>query len=120
MNQAMNLVDLVKEQLGGNVLTRLAGTLGTSPDNTRTAVNAAIPTLLTAFGALASTRDGARNLESAVDSLDNHVLDDLPQSLGGGGRSGLNLGDLGTKLLGSLLGGGPPTARKGKHFLSLV
>ena len=40
-----------------------------------------------------------------MDSLDNHVLDDLPQSLGGGGRSGLNLGDLGTKLLGSLLGG---------------
>ena len=101
----MNLVDLVKEQLSGNGLTRLAGTLGTSPDNTRTAMNAAIPTLLTAFGSVASTRDGARDLAAAVGSLDNRVLDNLPQSLGGGGRSGLNLGDMGTKLLGSLLGG---------------
>ena len=79
--------------------------MGTSPDNTRTAVNAAIPTLLTAFGSVASTRDGARDLAAAVGSLDNRVLDNLPQSLSGGGRSGLNLGDMGTKLLGSLLGG---------------
>ena len=101
----MNLVDLVKDQLGGNVLTRLAETLGTSPDNTRTAVNAAIPTLLTALGSVASTRDGARDLAAAVGSLDDRVLNNLPQSLSGGGRSGLNLGDMGTKLLGSLLGG---------------
>jgi hypothetical protein len=96
-DRIMNLVNLVKEQLGGNVLTRLAGTLGTSPDNTRTAMNAAIPTLLTAFGNVASTRDGARDLAAAVDSLDNRVLDNLPQSLSGGGKSGLNLGDMGTR-----------------------
>ena len=101
----MNLVDLVKDQLGGNTLTRLAETLGTSPDNTRTAVNAAIPTLLTALGSVASTRDGAHELAAAVGSLDDRVLDNLPQSLSGGGRSGLNLGDIGSKLLGSLLGG---------------
>jgi hypothetical protein len=104
-DRIMNLVDLVKGQLSGNVLTRLAETLGTSPDNTRTAVNAAIPTLLTAFGSAASTRDGARDLAAAVSSLDDRVLDNLPQSLSSGGRSGLNLGDIGTKLLGSLLGG---------------
>jgi hypothetical protein len=101
----MNLVDLVKDQLGGNVLTRLAETLGTSSDNTRTAVNAAIPTLLTAFGSAASTRDGARDLAAAVSGLDDRVLDNLPQSLSSGGRSGVNLGDMGSKLLGSLLGG---------------
>ena len=71
----MNLVDLVQGQLGSNVLTRLAETLGTSPDNTRTAVNAAIPTLLTAFGSVASTRDGARDLAAAVGSLDDRLLD---------------------------------------------
>src|SRR5215813_10750457 len=81
----MNLVDLVQEQLGGNVLTKLAETLGTSPGNTRTAANAAIPTLLSALGTQASTGDGARNLASAVDSLDNRVLENLPQSLNGGG-----------------------------------
>jgi hypothetical protein len=104
-DRIMNLVDLVKDQLGSNVLTRLAETLGTSPDNTRTAVNAAVPTLLTALGSVASTREGARDLATAVGSVDDRVLDNLPQSLSGGGRSGLNLGDMGTKLLGSLLGG---------------
>jgi uncharacterized protein DUF937 len=101
----MNLVELVQDQLGSNVLTRLSETLGTSPDNTRTAVNAAVPTLLTALGGMASTRDGARDLAAAVGSVDDRVLDNLPQSLSGGGRSGLNLADMGTKLLGSLLGG---------------
>ena len=109
----MNLVDLVKGQLSGNVLTRLAETLGTSPDSTSTAVNAAIPTLLTAFGSAASTRDGARDLAAAVSSLDDRVLDNLPQSLSSGGSSGLNLGDIGTKLLGSLLGGN--TLGRGHH-----
>jgi hypothetical protein len=102
----MNLVDLVQEQLGGNVLTRLAETLGTNPDSTRTAANAAIPMLLSALGTQAATRDGARNLASAVDSLDNRVLDNLPQSLNGGGGASLNLGETGTRLLSSLLGGG--------------
>jgi hypothetical protein len=101
----MNLVELVQDQLGSNVLTRLSETLGTSPDTTRTAVNAAVPTLLTALGSMASTRDGARDLAAAVGSVDDRVLDNLPQSLSGGGRSGLNLADMGTKLLGSLLGG---------------
>ena len=104
-DRIMNLVDLVKDQLGSNVLTRLAETLGTSRDNTSTAVNAAVPTLLTALGSVASTRDGARDLAAAVGSVDDRVLDNLPQSLSGGGRSGLNLVDMGTKLLGSLLGG---------------
>jgi hypothetical protein len=54
---------------------------------------------------MASTRDGARDLAAAVGGLDDRVLDNLPQSLSSGGRSGLNLGDMGTKLLGSLLGG---------------
>ena len=82
----MNLVDLVKDQLGSNVLTRLAETLGASPDNTRTAMNAAVPTLLTAFGSVVSTHDGARDLAAAVGSLDDRVLENLPQSLSGGGR----------------------------------
>jgi hypothetical protein len=100
----MNLVDLVKEQVDGHGLTRLAKTLGTSPDQTRMAVNAAVPTLLTAFSSMASTYDGARDLAAAVGSLDDWVLDNLPQSLSGGSRSGLNLKDMGTKLLDSLLG----------------
>ena len=77
----MNLVDLVQGQLGSNVLTRLAETLGTSPDNTRTAVNAAIPTLLTAFGSVASTRDGARDLAAAwaVSTIGCSIISSVPE-----------------------------------------
>src|SRR5262245_60207415 len=102
----MNLVDLVQEQLGGNVLTRPAETQGSNPGSTPTAPNAARPVLLSAPGTQASSRDGACNLASAVDSPDNRVLDNLPQSLNGGGGPGLNLGETGTRLLSSLLGGG--------------
>jgi hypothetical protein len=68
-------------------------------------VNVVIPALLTAFSSIASNRDGVRDLAEAVGSLDDRGLDNLPQSLSGGGRAGLNLSDTGTKLLGSLLGG---------------
>jgi hypothetical protein len=99
----LNLVDLVKDQLGGGVLTRLAETLGTSQPSASTAVNAAVPALLAAFGSTASTPDGARRLASELDRVDDRAVDSLPQALGGGG---LSLAALGTSLLGNLFGSG--------------
>jgi hypothetical protein len=90
-NQRVNLVELVKDQLSGGVLTKLAETLGTSQDSTRTPVNAAVPTLLAALGNLSSTRDGAQTLASAVDSVDDRVLANIPQSLASSGRSAFDL-----------------------------
>jgi hypothetical protein len=99
----LNLVDLVKGQLGGDVLTRLAETLGTSQPSANTAVSAAIPALLAAFGSTTSTPDGARRLASELDRIDDRAVDNLPQALGGGGPS---LAALGTSLLSSLFGSG--------------
>src|SRR5262249_49561288 len=98
----MNLVELVQSQLSGDVIGKLAGMLGTSSDTTRTAVNAAVPTLLGALGSVASTRDGASRLASTLDSLDASVQGNITQSL----ASGTSFQDLGTKLLGSLFGSG--------------
>ena len=51
----MNLVDLIKGQIGGDTLSRLGSTLGTSTEETRTAVDAAIPSVLAGLTHVAST-----------------------------------------------------------------
>ena len=98
----MNLVELVQSQLSGDMIGKLAGMLGTSSDTTRTAVTAAVPTLLGALGSMASTRNGASRLVSTLDSLGASVQGNVTQSL----ANGKSFQDLGTKLLGSLFGNG--------------
>ena len=98
----MNLVDLVTSQLTGDVLGKLAGLTGTNEAQTRSATNAAVPALLTAFAKLASTNSGASQLASSLGGLDLKTLGNLAGLLGGGQASGL--GSIGGSLLSSLLG----------------
>ena len=98
----MNLVDLVTSQLTGDVLGKLAGLTGTNEAQTRSATNAAVPALLTAFAKLASTNSGASTLATSLGGLDLKTLGNLAGLLGGGQASGL--GSIGGSLLSSLLG----------------
>jgi len=98
----MNLVDLVTSQLTGDVLGKLAGLTGTSEAQTRSATNAAVPALLSAFGKMASTNSGASTLASSLGGLDLKTLGNLAGLLGGSQASGL--GSIGGSLLSSLLG----------------
>lgn len=98
----MNLVDLVTSQLTGDVLGKLAGLTGTSEAQTRSATNAAVPALLSAFGKMASTNSGASTLASSLGGLDLKMLGNLAGLLGGSQASGL--GSIGGSLLSSLLG----------------
>ena len=98
----MNLVDLVTSQLTGDVLGKLAGLTGTNEAQTRSATNAAVPALLSAFGKLASTNSGASSLASSLGGLDLKTLGNLAGLLGGSQASGL--GSIGGSLLSSLLG----------------
>jgi hypothetical protein len=109
-DQRLNLVELVKDQLAGGVLTKLPELLGTTQTTANTAVNAAVPALLAALGSTASSRNGAQNIQSTLDSFDARVLNDIPQSLSGGGKS---LADMGTSLLGSLFGSGTVSGLSG-------
>src|SRR5262245_38436027 len=102
-DQRFNLVDLVKDQLSGSVLTKLPELLGATQTSANTAVSAAVPALLAALGSTASTPDGSRKLASAVDGFDERTVSDLPQALSSGGTSLINLG---TGLLGNLFGSG--------------
>ena len=98
----MNIVDLVTSQLTGDVLGKLAGLTGTNEAQTRSATNAAVPALLTAFAKLASTNSGASTLATSLGGLDLKTLGNLAGLLGGGQASGL--GSIGGSLLSSLLG----------------
>ena len=101
-DQRFNLVDLVKDQLSGGVLAKLPEILGTNQTSANTAVTAAVPALLAALAGTASTPEGARKLTSGLDSFDAGAVNNIPQAVSSGGSS---LIDLGTSLLGNLLGG---------------
>jgi hypothetical protein len=97
----MNLVELVMKQFGGDTLGRLSGLLGTSGDQTRSALSAAVPTVLAGLSQLAGTSEGARKIAAAVDSADEDVANNAAQALAGNGRSMI---ESGSSMLGSLFG----------------
>ena len=102
---SVNLIDLVKSQLGGQALSQISGLLGESSDKTQMAVNGAIPALLGGLLGNASSGNGATNILSALNNIDDGVVGNFGNLLGNGQQS-TGLVDMGGKLLGSLLGGG--------------
>ena len=101
---AINLIDLVKSQLGNQVIGQIGGLLGESTDKTQSAINGAIPALLGGLMNTASNSSGAGNLLSALNGVDDGLLNNIGGMLGGGQSKGVM--DMGSKLLGSLMGGG--------------
>ena len=66
----MNIVDVIKGQLSGDVLGKLSSLVGESEDKTRTAVDAAVPGLLSVLANLASTSSGADKMINALKQVD--------------------------------------------------
>ncbi|HVP73226.1 MAG TPA: DUF937 domain-containing protein [Phycisphaerales bacterium] len=98
----MNLVDLIKSQLGGDMISRIAGTLGIDNSDARGAVDATVPALLASVASAAGTTDGARRLVSSLDGLDERVIGNIGNALAGGSAN--SVVDTGRNLLGSILG----------------
>jgi hypothetical protein len=90
----MNLVELVKSQLTPDLLGKLAGQVGASESQAKSAVGAAVPALLSALAGSASKAGGAQKLLSALTGLGS--MSDM--------LSGASL-EKGAGLLDSLLGG---------------
>jgi hypothetical protein len=88
----MNLVEQLKGQIGGDTLSRLAGAIGAGTNETRGAVDAAIPAMLAGLTHVASTPEGARKLDDAVETVG-----DNPAAVNADGGGGI---------LHSLMGGG--------------
>ncbi|MGE0800484.1 MAG: DUF937 domain-containing protein [Lautropia sp.] len=104
---ANSLVEELFSQLQGAPMQQISSQLGTSPEQTSSAIGAALPMILGALGRNASQPQGADALFNALGRDHNNGLD-LGSVLGamlGGGAAGGAGGGLGN-ILGSVLGGG--------------
>jgi hypothetical protein len=97
--QHMNLVDMLKNQMAGEVTKQLGGMLGTSEADTGNLVKASLPAILAGLGSVASKKDGADKLAQAIGGIDPGMLGNLGKMLGGAdAKKG---GDLLSSLLGN-------------------
>lgn len=125
----MNALDNLLGQLGPDTIARMAGQLGVSPQQTQTAIQAALPMLMGAMQRNAATPQGAESLHRAV-TRDHQGVDlggllggllgggggggagALGGLLGGGGNAGGGLGGLMGAVMGAMSGGQPQGAQR--------
>ncbi len=73
-----NLMNMLMSQLGGSAIEQVSQKLGADSNTTQTALNAAIPLLMSALARNASSSDGAQALQKAVTrDHDGSILDNL-------------------------------------------
>lgn len=106
----MSALDAVLGQLDADTITRMAAQLGATPEQTQSAIQAALPLLMGAMQRNAATPEGAQALHHAVvrDHQDVDLSGLLGGLLGGGGGTtgdGGGLSDLMGALAGALSGG---------------
>ncbi len=91
------ILDLVQQSLGGDTVQAIGHRLGADPQQTQSAIAAALPMLLAGL-AHQSQSGGADALHAAVQQHDAGLLGDVAGWLGGGNSSGL------PGLIGQMLG----------------
>jgi Bacterial protein of unknown function (DUF937) len=97
----MNIVDVIKSQLGGEILGKLSSLIGENEDKTKTAVTAAVPSLLSVLAQLASSSSGADKVINALKQVDTGSGGGLGDILSG--QAG-HVAEKGGSLLNILLG----------------
>jgi OmpA-OmpF porin, OOP family len=102
---ALNLIDLTKEYLTPDVISKMAGIVGESPEATGRAVGAIVPSLAGVACNSSSSPGGAAKLLGLVSTsgLNSGLLNNFNGSLGGGVATD-GLLNQGSGLLNSLLG----------------
>ena len=105
-----SLFDQLSQHVSADTINQIAGQIGATPGQTKTAVSAAMPMLLGALARNSATPQGAAGILGALErDHDGSLLDSLGGLLGGASGGGGGLGDIGG-MLGGMLGGGAPTA----------
>lgn len=100
----MNIIELIKNNLSGNALGQLGSLIGASPEQTKAAAGAAVPSILAGLGKAASTKSGADNLTDLLNNLDPKLTNNPGGMFTGGDTT--KLGDAGAGMLDKILGGG--------------
>jgi len=101
----VNIVNLIKDQLTGDVLGKLGAAIGESEEKTRSATNAAVPSLLSALANLVASGKGSDKLLDVLRHFDDDSINKLKADVAQGGSEAR---DKGADILGSLLGGNLP------------
>ena len=109
-----SILDLLSQQLDDNAINQLSQQLGADQASTQKAIGAALPMLLGALGRNAASADGAQALNNALErDHDGAILNDVSGALSSG-----NMGDMGMKILGHVLGGKQSTVEQGLSQVS--
>jgi hypothetical protein len=75
----MSLLEMLQQRLGGDVVNRISGRIGTDPGATGNAIDVALPLLISALARNTTDKAQARSLATAVDKdHDGSILDDVP------------------------------------------
>jgi hypothetical protein len=78
----MNIMDMLKDQLGGQVAKQLGGALGASEEDTGKLLGTSIPAILGSLGKVASTDKGADALSKAMNGMGNSAMGGMGDILG--------------------------------------
>jgi hypothetical protein len=89
----MNIVELIKNNLSGDMLGQLGSMIGASPEQTKMAAGAAVPLILAGLSKTAGSKDGADRLSSILENLDPELIRNLGQP-GGNVLAGKNPAEL--------------------------
>lgn len=109
----MSLLDMVQQQLGGNAVNTIAQQIGADPQQTKGAIDMALPVIM---GGLAQNAERPEGAESLNKALDQHTgtLDQVSGFLGGlGGGGSASGGNGGLGGLINAMGGGQQGAGAG-------
>lgn len=101
---SFNIVDLVKDQVGDQLIGVLSGALGTGTEQTNGVIAGALPGLLGGISNAASTPKGAVDLFNAAQEQDDNLLGDIGNLLGS--DKAQDITSSGNSLLTGLLGDG--------------
>jgi OmpA-OmpF porin, OOP family len=103
---SLNLLNLLKDQFSDDLISKASGFLGESSGNTKSAVMAAIPSLLGGFINKTSDSSGAGTIFNMLSSgnHDGGILNNLGNVFSGGNSSS-SIMSAGTGILSSLFGG---------------
>lgn len=101
-----SILDLLSSDLGKQLINGASAQTGQPADKTANVLSMALPVILGAMQRNASTPQGAKNLNNALDDSrhDGSILDQLGGLLGGGNADSSLLND-GAGILGHVLGG---------------
>jgi hypothetical protein len=94
------LIGMIASQLGGPAIGQIAQQIGADSGATQSAINMALPMMLSAMGNHAADGNGADELHQAAQDHDHSIIDDVMGFLGNSAGSGM-----GSAILGQFLGG---------------